>query len=588
MKILKFLFVFLLLHNVLQVRSQVYTVDISTGVDSTGTLLGAPNIDPRWMVKTPSGSYAAATISTGIAYDPNGYLHGYQFLSDKGWITPFAWTQNELTGATPPQAESRFPQAGDMKWNPEPGVYIYRLKFRIDWPACKRPNSAKLKLFALTGTDSIEDVRLNGQAPVKVYPYVSTYTPYSGAPVLRNHRVKDLFSLWSTHSSAPPTSMTNLFGFYNLPLNPLHLQNGDNYLYVTVRRHDVTTPEDPAGFTCQGDLIYTYGADPLTVPAVTVTGANHKLCGVLTPTLQVSLANLVSVGAQVQVTSQPATLSGFPKTGTVSSTNPFSTTLDATTPATYTITVTSNSTTSPCISVKTVKTYACNIIKIKFNPPGGGNWNGRLFTNGSSGPEETGEESIPGFETKWMLEELDDATDEPLYRIIDPPNWNTDAGESNFFNGFHADNSYTGDVTELEGDLAEPGVFSADRVYRITRYYKSTAQPDWEEHSIMIGPGYDQFEPPIESMTGLFNQVAKQQAIITVYPNPGKDIFKINIHGPGKGSDMTLYDAQGKKIQQVKYNERVTEYTIDLSGYAKGIYFLCMPETNTIQKIIVE
>ena len=64
---------------------------------------------------------------------------------------------------------------------------------------------------------------------------------------------------------------------------------------------------------------------------------------------------------------------------------------------------------------------------------------------------------------------------------------------------------------------------------------------------------------------------------ITLYPNPSKGLFQI--HAP-IGGTITVSDIAGKQILEEKMQEINT--TIDLSGYASGIYILTLKSDNQI------
>ncbi|MCL1932958.1 MAG: T9SS type A sorting domain-containing protein [Candidatus Azobacteroides sp.] len=64
---------------------------------------------------------------------------------------------------------------------------------------------------------------------------------------------------------------------------------------------------------------------------------------------------------------------------------------------------------------------------------------------------------------------------------------------------------------------------------------------------------------------------------ITVYPNPSDGLFQIL--APPTGT-ITINDSVGNCILEKKNNE--TDSTIDLSGYASGIYILTIRQENQI------
>jgi PKD repeat protein len=64
---------------------------------------------------------------------------------------------------------------------------------------------------------------------------------------------------------------------------------------------------------------------------------------------------------------------------------------------------------------------------------------------------------------------------------------------------------------------------------------------------------------------------------LEVYPNPSTGIFNLIISNPYTGTaDVNVYDMQGQKLftQQNSVNISSNKFTIDLSGFSKGVYLL--------------
>lgn len=60
---------------------------------------------------------------------------------------------------------------------------------------------------------------------------------------------------------------------------------------------------------------------------------------------------------------------------------------------------------------------------------------------------------------------------------------------------------------------------------------------------------------------------------VKVYPNPSNGIFTITTNTITNGI-MEVYDMSGNHIQTVALNSKASNYTLNLSGYAKGVYLL--------------
>jgi photosystem II stability/assembly factor-like uncharacterized protein len=85
--------------------------------------------------------------------------------------------------------------------------------------------------------------------------------------------------------------------------------------------------------------------------------------------------------------------------------------------------------------------------------------------------------------------------------------------------------------------------------------------------------------------TGI-NNVSNVGPSLSVYPNPGTGVFMIRSGGTAKAI-LEVYTATGEKILGTT---ATNEYRLDLSGYAKGMYFakLSINGKQTVKKIILE
>jgi hypothetical protein len=75
----------------------------------------------------------------------------------------------------------------------------------------------------------------------------------------------------------------------------------------------------------------------------------------------------------------------------------------------------------------------------------------------------------------------------------------------------------------------------------------------------------------------------------TVYPNPSVGIFTISTDVLNDGT-IEIYDSRGKKVEIIKLNNEISDYTINLTNHAKGIYIVNLLSNGKIQskKIILE
>lgn len=75
-----------------------------------------------------------------------------------------------------------------------------------------------------------------------------------------------------------------------------------------------------------------------------------------------------------------------------------------------------------------------------------------------------------------------------------------------------------------------------------------------------------------------------------MYPNPSVGIFNLIISAPVNGVvDIYIYDSQDKKNEkEFPTSPTSNKFSLDLSGFAKGMYFLNVQinGTNLIKKLI--
>jgi hypothetical protein len=211
--------------------------------------------------------------------------------------------------------------------------------------------------------------------------------------------------------------------------------------------------------------------------------------------------------------------------------------------------------------------------------------NADYFT-ASAKPQEPGEEIIPGFEYAWFISELDPGTEEAIYTIVNPSCWQTGASATNIFDGADAiSNNYQGEFNDLNC-TGEAGMFLYDHTYRITRAAWSELF-DYTQESVIITPGIGKTEhavivtpdnnaPDMRKLLKTKSSIKTVQDIqLNVYPNPGSGVFNIATAADISGT-IEVYDAIGNKVSTISITQGTSNHTLDLSGYAKGIYLLHM------------
>jgi Secretion system C-terminal sorting domain len=94
---------------------------------------------------------------------------------------------------------------------------------------------------------------------------------------------------------------------------------------------------------------------------------------------------------------------------------------------------------------------------------------------------------------------------------------------------------------------------------------------------------------PISSSTGINTEGIV--ATPTIYPNPSKGIFTIkNADNHLTNSSIEIYNVVGEKIYSVRNSTPQSTYSIDISSFAKGLYYVRIADGSNIhtEKIVIE
>jgi hypothetical protein len=175
---------------------------------------------------------------------------------------------------------------------------------------------------------------------------------------------------------------------------------------------------------------------------------------------------------------------------------------------------------------------------------------------------EAAELLVEGFEQKWRLEKLEPSNLEPIY-VIEADCWSDAAGTTNTLPGFDPTvndyvTTYNNGPIAIDCESLANGLFEEGSTYRLTRFVKGDLY-DWTQHSEVFTPG-------VSARTAA---APNQEAELSIYPNPGTGRFTVSTEASGT---MKVYDALGKTVREITLESGVTEYTVDLTGFAKGIY----------------
>ena len=81
-----------------------------------------------------------------------------------------------------------------------------------------------------------------------------------------------------------------------------------------------------------------------------------------------------------------------------------------------------------------------------------------------------------------------------------------------------------------------------------------------------------------ENLSGIYHSTYMKG--ISVYPNPAKDVLKVQIHQEiAPGMEMRIFDYTGKPI--LKKSIKSNDQQLDVSGLSKGVYFIHFLNENT-------
>ncbi len=85
-------------------------------------------------------------------------------------------------------------------------------------------------------------------------------------------------------------------------------------------------------------------------------------------------------------------------------------------------------------------------------------------------------------------------------------------------------------------------------------------------------------------------ETIETQGLITVFPNPAKNFFTIDIQHPGAYTEWKLISPQGIELQKKEIISGSSVEKIDVSGFASGLYSLVLygKDSRMVKKIIVQ
>jgi hypothetical protein len=213
-------------------------------------------------------------------------------------------------------------------------------------------------------------------------------------------------------------------------------------------------------------------------------------------------------------------------------------------------------------------------------------------------PVVTNVSGIPGFSFGWWVEEVTGpASSNPSVvpnTLI--PNSNCWWGSlSTNFNGYNGTNTMPNGCNG-----GNPGQFTEGHYYRITRGVWSDQCP-WRQYSVIVFMEHvpitnsvyfvveENVWAPDFSNNFLSSTTETAPVNIHVYPNPSSGLFTIEISNQ-QAATIEILDLTGKTIITKNIGEISGTFNMDLSGYAKGMYFVKIVSGDKIitEKLIIE
>jgi hypothetical protein len=166
------------------------------------------------------------------------------------------------------------------------------------------------------------------------------------------------------------------------------------------------------------------------------------------------------------------------------------------------------------------------------------------------------------------------------------------------------DDFASGYWTALTGQDSHSHVqYSCDSIFLDTLlhnlHYKSTAwaidhgtsvgspSVDFDNYIRPWGAGYDIGAYEYGSHLGIFEPNTNDSPI-RIYPNPSKDAITVDFGIPQKTDiNISIYDAFGKLVNKLFFEEGEDSVNIDLSSECNGIYLLCIQseKSNIVKKL---
>jgi hypothetical protein len=264
-----------------------------------------------------------------------------------------------------------------------------------------------------------------------------------------------------------------------------------------------------------------------------------------------------------------------------------------TTTTTYTVTLTN--TTTGCKKKDDVVVKVDNIspnftVTPSYTTPN------NYYTIAASAPIVTG---VAGFNQTWQVEEVNPSGGATIPGSVSTTTCWANTFSTNF-NGYNGVAFTTSAVNPMAGGCTSPaiGQFANGRAYKVTRRVSSTACPvktATATPSIAGRMGQTISSSDIVSDAMSKNLLANDLVLnfnanaFEVFPNPSNGYFNIKTFAIEKGT-LEVYDSMGHKVKSISINIDMSDYQLDLTGFAKGLYIINLvgSDKKYSNKIVIE
>ncbi len=78
---------------------------------------------------------------------------------------------------------------------------------------------------------------------------------------------------------------------------------------------------------------------------------------------------------------------------------------------------------------------------------------------------------------------------------------------------------------------------------------------------------------------------SKNETLVSIYPNPCKDVVNINLMGNTRLSQISMFNTKGQLLYNTTISAYQNNHSIDMIDYPAGVYVLCLYDNNALTKM---